>query len=193
MGLTRKQKYGILGKLPFIGKYIRMQVDKATLKELLFIEKQFGSTTVRFDTLIHDLYDCLKDLERPLAIDPVKFHNYTFTVHTRSSKTIAVYLERIYENENLNFDAYFGLYINSRQASFLDWYSNEESIEKFVDQMLGLLMLACVRFKCDGYETLQSPESNVELERLSSSRWLKLLVMDLIQVLVTILEERTGG
>lgn len=193
MGLTRKQKYGILGKLPFIGKYIRMQVDKATLKELLFIEKQFGSTTVRFDTLIHDLYDCLKDLERPLAIDPVKFHNYTFTVHTRSSKTIAVYLERIYENENLNFDAYFGLYINSRQASFLDWYSNEESIEKFVDQMLGLLMLACVRFKCDGYETLQGPESNEELERLSSSRWLKLLIMDLIQVLVTILEERTGG
>lgn len=193
MGLTRKQKYGILGKLPFIGKYIRMQVDKATLKELLFIEKQFGSTTVRFDTLIHDLYDCLKDLERPLAIDPVKFHNYTFTIHTRSSKTIAVYLERIYENENLNFDAYFGLYINSRQASFLDWYSNEESIEKFVDQMLGLLMLACVRFKCDGYETLQGPESNEELERLSSSRWLKLLIMDLIQVLVTILEERTGG
>ncbi len=193
MGLTRKQKYGILGKLPFIGKYIRMQVDKATLKELLFIEKQFGSTTVRFDTLIHDLYDCLKDLERPLAIDPVKFHNYTFTIHTRSSKTIAVYLKRIYENENLNFDAYFGLYINSRQASFLDWYSNEESIEKFVDQMLGLLMLACVRFKCDGYETLQGPESNEELERLSSSRWLKLLIMDLIQVLVTILEERTGG
>lgn len=193
MGLTRKQKYGILGKLPFIGKYIRMQVDKATLKELLFIEKQFGSTTVRFDTLIHDLYDCLKDLERPLAIDPIKFHNYTFTIHTRSSKTIAVYLERIYENENLNFDAYFGLYINSREASFLDWYSNEESVEKFVDQMLGLLMLACVRFKCDGYETLQGPESNEELERLSSSRWLKLLIMDLIQVLVTILEERTGG
>lgn len=193
MGLTRKQKYGMLGKLPFIGKYIRMQVDKATLKELRFIEKQFGSTTVRFDTLIHDLYDCLKDLERPLAIDPLKFHNYTFTIHTRSSKTIAVYLERIFENENLNFDAYFGLYVNSREVSFLDWYSNEESVEKFVDQMLSLLMLTCVRFKCDGYETLQSPESNVELERLSSSRWLKLLVMDLIQVLVTILEERTGG
>jgi len=193
MGLTRKQKYGMLGKLPFIGKYIRMQVDKATLKELLLIEKRFGSTTVRFDTLIHDLYDCLKDLERPLAVDPVKFHNHTFTIHTRSSKTIAVYLERIFENENLNFDAYFGLYVNSREVSFLDWYSNEESVEKFVDQMLGLLMLTCIRFKCDGYETLKFTEGNVELERLSSSRWLKLLIMDLIQVLVTILAERTGG
>lgn len=193
MGLTRKQKYGLLGKLPFIGKYIRMQVDKATLKELLFIEKQFASSTVRFDTLIHDLYDCLKDLERPLAVDPIKFHNYQLLIHTRSSKTISVYLERIYGNENLNFDAYFGLYINQREAGFLDWYSNDESVEKFVDQMMGLLMLTLVRFKCDGYETLKVPESNDELERLSSSRWLKLLIMDLIQVLVTILKERTGG
>lgn len=193
MGLTRKQKYGLMGKLPFIGKYIRRQVDKATLKELLFIEKQFASSTVRFDTLIHDLYDCLKDLERPLAIDPIKFHNYQFLIHTRSSKTISVYLERIYGNENLNFDTYFGLYINNREAKFLDWFSTEESVEKFVDQMMGLLMLTCVRFKCEGYETLIVPESNAELERLSSSRWLKLLIMDLIQVLVTILEERTGG
>lgn len=193
MGLTRKQKYGMLGKLPFIGKYIRKQVDKATLKELLFIEKQFASTMVRFDTLIHDLYDCLKDLERPLAVDPIKFHNRQLVIHTRSSKTISMYLERIYENENLNFDVYFGVYTNSREAGFLDWFSNEESVEKFVDQMLGLLMLACVRFKCDGYETLNVPKSNDELERLSSSRWLKLLIMDLIQVLVTILEERTGG
>jgi hypothetical protein len=193
MGLTRKQKYGILGRLPFIGKYIRMQVDKATLKELLFIEKQFASSTVRFDTLIHDLYDCLKDLERPLAVDPIKFHNYQLLVHTRSSKTISVYLERVYGNENLNFDVYFGLYVNSRDVGFLDWFSNEESLEKFTDQMLGLLMLSCVRFKCDGYETLNAPESNPELERLVSSRWLKLLVMDHIQVLVTILTERTGG
>lgn len=193
MGLTRKQKYGMLGSLPFIGKYIRRQVDKATLKELLFIEKQFASSTVRFDTLVHDLYDCLKDLERPLAVDPGKFHNYQLTIHTRSSKTISTYLERIYGNENLNFDVYFGVYTNSRRAGFLDWFSTEESVELFMDQMLGLLTLSCVRFKCDGYESLKVPESNVELERLSSSRWLKLLIMDLIQVLVTILEERTGG
>lgn len=193
MGLTRKQKYGILGTLPFIGKYMRMQVDKATLKELRLIETQFASSTVRFDTLIHDLYDCLKDLERPLAVDPSRFHNYQFRVHTRSSKTISMYLERIYANENLNFDVYFGVYINSRPAEFLDWYSNEESLELFVDQMMGLLMLSCVRFKCDGYETLKVPESNAELDRLSSSRWLKLLIMDLIQVLATVLEERTGG
>lgn len=193
MGLAPKQKYGMLGKLPFIGKYIRMQVDKATLKELLFIEKQFASSTVRFDTLIHDLYDCLKDLERPLAVDPFKFHNYGLVVHTRSSKTIALYLDRVFNNENLNFDVYFGLYVNSREVEFLDWFSTEESVEHFIDQMMALLVLSCVRFKCDGYETLQVPESNVELERLSSSRWLKLLVMDLIQVLATILKERIGG
>lgn len=193
MGLTRKQKYGILGELPFIGKYIRMRVDKATLKELLMIEKQFASSTVRFDTLIHNLYDCLKDLERPLALDPNNFHNYALDIHTRSSKTISTYLERIYNNENLNIDTYFGVYVQSRQAEFLDWYSSEESVEQFVDQVMGLLALTCVRYKCDGYETLKVPESNAELDRLASSRWLKLLVMDLIQVLTTVLEERTGG
>lgn len=193
MGLTRKEKYGILGELPFIGKYIRTRVDKATLKELLAIEKRFDLPTVRFDTLIHDLYDCLKDLERPLAIDPNNFHNYELVIHTRSSKTISTYLERIYNNENLNFDAYLGVYVHSRRAGFLDWYSNEESVEQFVDQVMGLLALTCVRYKCDGYETFKVPESNAELERLSSSRWLKLLVMDLIQVLATVLEERIGG
>jgi hypothetical protein len=193
MGLTRKQKYGMLGTLPFVGKYVRMQVDKATLKELLLIEKKFTSSTIRFDTLIHDLYDCLKDLERPLLVNPHKFHNYGCLIHTRSSKTIAIYLERIYNNENLNIDTYFSVYANSKQVAFLDWFSTEESVEQFVDQMMGLLVLSCIRFKCDGYETLEAPKSNVALDQLVSSRWLKLLVMDLIQVLVTVLEERIGG
>jgi len=193
MGLTRRQKYGVMGSVPIIGKYIRTRVDKATLSELLMIEARFGSSTVRFDTLVHDLYDCLKDLERPLGIVPAKFHGYQLAIHTRSSKTISEYLERVYENDSLNLDNYFSLYSTSRLTGFLDWFSSEESVEKYFDQMLGLLAFACVQLKCDGYETLKVPESNVALVRLASSRWLKLLMMDLIQVLTTVLEERTGG
>lgn len=193
MGQTRRAKYGIMGKLPFIGKYIRLQVDRGYLVELRSIEARFNGVLDRFDTLVSDLYDCLKDLERPLGIEANKFHNYGLVIHTRSSRTVTEYLERVYGNEFVNLDAYFSLYASSREVSFLDWYSNEESVEKYVDQMIGLLGLVCVQYKCEGYETLIVPESNETLAKLMSSRWLKLLIMDLIHVLTTVLEERTGG
>ncbi len=191
--LTPKQKYQLIHWIPFLGKYVRKQVDLAFIKELKSIEERFSSPLVRFDTLIFDLYDCLNELKRPLQIDPRDFHGYDLLIHTRSSNSISSYLERIYENENLNIDTFFNVHANPRRTPFLNWYSNDETVELFIDQMIGLLGLLCVKSDRKEWKPDKLPENNEALARLYQSRWIKLLIKDVIQLLVTVLGQRTGG
>lgn len=190
---TRKHKYGLIGRLPFIGKYIRKRVDLVFLKELQGIEERLVSPLVRFDTLANDLYDALKDLERPLELDPNLFHGYQLIVHSHSSNSVTSYLQRIFDNELLNIDSFFKLYSDPKTIEFLDWYSNAKSIELYVEQMTSLLGILCAKNKRDEGAPLTVAVSNPALDRMASSRWLRLLVKDLIQVLTVVLTQRTGG
>lgn len=190
---SNKSKYGLLGRLPFLGAYIRKRIDLVFLKELQGIEQRLTSPMVRFDTLVNDLYDALKDLEKPLGVDPNLFHGYQLVVHSHSSNSVTSYLQRIFDNEFLNIDTFFTLYADPKTVQFLDWYSNAKSIELYVEQMTSLLSILCAKQKQEKGEALIVMASNPALDRMATSRWMRLLVKDLIQLLVVVLTQRTGG
>lgn len=193
MNLKKAVGYRWLANWPIIGKVILRKIDIAMLLELQEIEARFALPSVRFVNQINDLYDCLKELQRPLQIDMSLFHDYVLAINTSSSRTISGLFERIADNEGLDLEEHFSK-SGSRVSKFLDWYSNEESVNYFINNTYTLVELYCSRNKRkDDPRELKPIKCNEATERLLNSRWFRVLVNDLIQVLVVILSQRTGG
>lgn len=198
MHLTKRDLLKWLSRLPVIGERYRSKLDHSLLKELEQIEARLtnGSATTRFDTQVHDLYDCLKGLEGPLPVNPREFLQIPMVSHTKSSGQAKGLLERLQQGLYINHDEYFVKAGAVRHHSFLDWYSNDESFAEFLDGMRTLLGLYC-NLKprdADGFQyDKKLALCNDVTETFVLSKWFKLVVLDLIQSLTAVLVQRTGG
>lgn len=183
---------------PIIGKHYRAKLDTAVLERLRLIESRFSSPVVRFSSQLHDLYDCLKDLEDYLEIRAGDFHGYELTTYTKSSVIACALLEQLTNDHTVNPENYFKGGDASIHTDFLDWFSDEESLNDFVAGVSVLLFTYCSRVP-----KVPTPDGepfvglnvyfNDTTETFISGRYFKLLLLDLIQTLTVVLEQRVGG
>lgn len=183
---------------PFIGKRYRAMLNADVLERLKLIESRFSSPVVRFSGQLHDLYDCLKDLEDRLEITSSNFHGYELYTHTKSSKMACALLEQLSNDYTVNVENYFKDGSARTKTEFLDWYSGEESLNDFVAGVNVLLFTYCSRVPKvptpDGEPFVgQDIQFNDTTETFISGRHFKLLLLDLIQTLTVVLEQRVGG
>lgn len=196
MQLTQHGIMKLLSGLPWVGDHFKMKLDEALLVRLDAIEARFSSASVRFATQLHDLYDCLKDLESPLEIEVSRFHGFAMLTHTKTSKEAQKLLERLEQGSYVQPEDYFRS-AGAKHVNFLDWYSNEESVNAFVNQMTRLLIIYCTnnnRSTVEEADVFVEPvETNEVTELFMGTKWFKLMILDLIQMLSVILFERKGG
>lgn len=187
----------VLGNLPVVGGRVKARMDKRILANLEIIEARFSSASVRFATQLHDLYDCLKTLQGPLEIDVKDFHRYVLVVHTKSSNDAARLLERLKVGAVIAHDEYYKPAGIGRHDSFLDWFSNEGSFNEFVEGVMWLLHIYCTNVSRatteEGDPLGPRAECNEMTDEFMGSKWFKLLILDLIQALIVVFTQRTGG
>lgn len=183
---------------PIIGKHYRTKLDVAVLERLQEIESRFSSPVVRFSGQLHDLYDCLKDLEDYLEVNVGAFHGYELTTYTKSSRAACALLEQLSNDHTVTIENYFKDGNVRTKTEFLDWYSGEESLNDFIAGVNVLLFTYCSRVPKvptpDGEPFVgQDIQFNDTTETFISGRHFKLLLLDLIQTLTVVLEQRVGG
>lgn len=194
MVITKPGLLKAMSGLPFVGTRCQTALDKFLLQQLDLIEGRFGSANARFVTQLHDLYDCLKDLQGPLEIDVRRSHGYAVAVHTKTSGDAQRLLDRLHQGFFINPDEYF---TSARRTNLLDWYSNADSIQAFAAGMKDLLQVYCNNHPrpelTDGPAGYREIPVNEVTENFVTSRFFKLVVLDLIQMLTAVLSQRLGG
>ena len=194
MTLTKSGVLKLLSGLPWVGPRYQQELERNLLMRLESIEARFSSSSARFADLLHDLYDCLKELEGPLHVDVSRCHNLYVVTHLKTSGDARRLLERIKIGAFINPDEYF---VGGQRKPFLDWYSNAASFEEFVDGMTYLLAVYCSNTprpgREDGLANVKPIECNEITTHFMAGRWFKVAILDLIQTLGAVLTQRTGG
>lgn len=198
MKITQHGMLKLVSGWPVVGNHFQAKLDKSLLIRLETIEARFSSATVRFATQVHDLYDCLKALQTPLMIEVGSFHSYAMVVHTKTSSDAQKLLERLTDGMFIKHDEYFKSSGIGRRDDFLNWFSNTNTFNAFVSGMTWLLHAYCSKVPRDLTEdgspfSQKEVECNEITEQFMTSRWFRLLILDLIQSLIVVLAQRTGG
>lgn len=198
MKLTQHGVLKVMSSWPVVGDHFQVKLEKSLLLRLETIEARFSSATVRFQTQLHDLYDCLKVLKAPLEIDVRGFHDYVLVAHTKTSGDAQKLLEKLNDGIYIPHEEYFKSVGMGRRDQFLDWFSNEQSFNVFLTSMTWLLHVYCSRVPRTPSEdgtvfVSKEIECNEVTEAFMVSKWFRLLIMDLIQSLTVVLTQRTGG
>jgi len=198
MKLTQHGMLKVMSGWPVVGDHFQSRLDKSLLTRLETIEARFSSASVRFSTQLHDLYDCLKALKAPLDIDVSNFHNYVMIAHTKTSGDAHKLLDKLTNGVYVSHEEFFKSVGAGRRDEFLDWFSNEFSYNGFVSGMTWLLHVYCSKVPRgpdeDGIPFTQKEiECNEVTETFIGSKWFRLLILDLIQSLIVVLTQRTGG
>lgn len=198
MNITQHSVIKLLSAMPVIGNHFKAKLDIALLFRLRTIEARFSSASVRFSSQLHDLYDCLKDLETPVEIDVGLFHSSVMVTHTKTSNDAYRLIERLNLGGFINPEEYFKIAGSVKEHTFLDWYSNEYSFNEFLTGMMILLHVYCNNVPRapseDGTPYVRKIVGCNEItETFMGSKEFKLLILDLIQSLIVVLAQRTGG
>ncbi|MNM09003.1 hypothetical protein D3C81_190830 [compost metagenome] len=199
MNLTNTDVLKLMTRLPVLGSRYQLKLDILLLKRLEQIEARFFKASGRFINQLHDLYDCLKDLQGPLDVDPKACLSIPMVAHTHSSNNAYRLLEDIKTGQYHNPHHYFKKDGQSRYDSFLDWYSNPQSLKEFIEGMMTLLGLYCKANPLE--EETGEPYvfdrkfigSSDVLDNFFGSIWLKYIIMDLLQAVTVVLRQRIGG
>lgn len=187
----------LLSKLPVVGPHYKVKLDRSLRLSLLLIEGRFSNASTRFVTQMHDLYDCLKLLETPLNIKVNKFHGFALTMYTKSSQDAYTLLENIAADLPVSQEPYFNTSEQSHSSMFLDWFSNEHSLNEFIEHMRLLLHMYCESTPSHtkpegGVFKPTSFNCNEQTQAFVKGNQFKLLILDLIRVLNIVLTERIG-
>lgn len=130
--------------VPLIGKRLKVARLNTVLSEVEHIKKQFNKPMVRFDDNMNGLYDCLKGLDMGLQEDIRWFLTLDITCYSKTSTEAATYLKRHLENGFPQEEHFFkNTSVGSLETAFMDWYSNLETAQAFVDQFIYVLDLYC--------------------------------------------------
>jgi hypothetical protein len=130
--------------VPYFGKRIKIARLNSVLLEIEHIKKQFNKPMVRFDDNIHALYDCLKGLDLTLQEDIGWFLDLDITCYSKTSTEAVTYLKRHVENAFPKEEHFFkNTSVGSLETGFMDWYSNYDTAQEFVDTFLYVIDLYC--------------------------------------------------
>jgi hypothetical protein len=179
-----------LRKVPGVQRWATTGYYRLLLKDLTEATDQFGKRNVRYVDVIHRLYDVLKDAELSYEEDFDWMRNQLITVSTKTSGDAYTLLSILIEEKRIALtETYF------RAAPIVPvpvntWYSNQYSVERFLDLGLTLLELYClynpkledVKTSAEGLADQDIPTLNPSLQQLLSGKDFKLLVEDLIEV-----------
>lgn len=199
MNFTNIDVLKAMTRLPILGSRYRLKLDTLVLKRLEMIEARFFKSTGRFINQLHDLYDCLKDLQGPLHVDPKLCLNIAMVAHSKSSNDAYRLLDDLKHNRYQNPHDYFKRDGGYRHNSFLDWYSSPQSLQDFIEGMMTLLGLYCKANPLE--EETGEPfvfdrkfiGSSDTMDNFFASIWLKYAILDLLQAVTVVLRQRTGG
>lgn len=198
MNITKRDVLKILSELPLGGKYFNKKLEKSILTELRLIESRFSLASSRFAVQLHDLYDCLKYLEAPINVKVENYHHLSMTIHTKSVTTACSLIDSLNKNYPVKVEDYFKTIGMGKQDFFLNWFSDENGFNTLLVDSLRLLLLYCSNVprtpNKDGDPYLTKKiNCNPQTEMFIGSKWFKLLILDLIQSLCVVLEQRTGN
>lgn len=130
--------------VPYFGKRFKIARLNSVLAEVAHIKKQFNKPMVRFDDNIHALYDCLRGLDLTLQEDIEWFLTLDITCYTKTSTEAAKYLNRHFENGFPKEEHFFKvLSVGSLETGLLDWYSNFDTAQEFIDLFFYVIDVYC--------------------------------------------------
>lgn len=133
-----------VANIPYFGKRMKVARLNSVLSEIEHIKKQFNKPMVRFDDNIHALYDCLKGLDLTLEEDIGWFLDLDITCFSKTSTEAATYLKRHIENAFPKDEHFFkNLSVGSLETGFMDWYSNYDTAQEFIDLFVYAIDLYC--------------------------------------------------
>lgn len=199
MNFTNIDVLKAMSRLPVLGNRYRLRLDTLLLQRLEMIEGRFFKASGRFINQLHDLYDCLQGVQGPLDVDPKACLNIPMVAHTNSSNDAYRLLEDLKTGKYHNPHHYFKKDGGRRHDSFLDWYSNPQSLQEFLDGMMTLLGLYCKAnpLEEDSGEPFVFDKkyigSSDVMDNFFASIWLKYIVLDLLQAVTVVLRQRIGG
>lgn len=192
MALTKRALFRWLSRIPGIGNLFNRKLDSLTIEQLTEINQRFSKASVRFAAQIQDLYDCLKPLNTSFDINPRVYLPLPIELSTKSSKDAHRLVERVLSGYSWNPDEHFVSNMIEYYPSFLDWYSNGYSLDGYYQGMVKLMELYCALFPVIPNED-DPVECHPVVENFLTSRWFRLMVIDLIKILTLVLIQRRGG
>lgn len=196
MAITKLGLLRLMSGWPFVGKKIRLSLTNRLLEEFDAVEKGFNSATVRFSTSIARLYDSLEGFDFALEEDFETYNTLTLTTYTKTSGEAHRLLQQLRGIGGPKVEGYFKETMKEGVTPFLGWYSNRQSFEGFIAGAIDLIDLY----------TKMNPRSNdghvytakelavaYSTQEFLSSKYFKLLTLDLIQVLRVVLYLEING
>ena len=173
-----------------VSKWQQHKLLLKTIDQLNSIENQFTGGVKSFNQNVESLYDCVIKLPLSIQEDFRLFMTQRFFLSTKTSikasECVSRYLTGVFVDNTLYLDELHA------EKAFVDWYSNAESVDEFVEGMFSLLYRFVI-YKRSINDQLDINEigmvgklSEVEID-LFSSHYFKLLVMDFISVYKVIL------
>lgn len=176
--------------LPVVGKYILRKHLLDTVTQLDEIAARSKRPMVSFDSTIHDLYDCLKDVPLRLENDFEWLMTLEIVAYSKTSGEITELLTRVVTDERFKFDPFFhSLGDVTRDRSLLEWYSNHQATQRFLYKFMQLLHVYCLEFpkeenREEGQQFNQHTrlELSVGLQEFFNSRYFKLTLDDFLTV-----------
>ena len=196
MAITKLGLLRLMSNWPFVGKKIRLTLANRLLEEFDAVEKGFNSATVRFSTAISRLYDSLEGFDFALEEDFAAYHSLTLTAYTKTSGEAHRLLERLQGIGGPKTENYFKETMKESPSPFLGWYSNRQSFEGFIGGSIALIDLYTKMNprSTDGHVyTAKELAVSYSNQEFLSSKYFKLLVLDLLQVLRVVLYLEING
>lgn len=180
-------KFKLLGNLPFIGKKVQLDYYSELMAHLTKFEKQYNKPTVKFDQLIHDLYDCLASAPLAICEDFDWFLTLAITAQTKTSRDALEFLCALEEGHPFQFDPYFKeFHVSSKETDFLAWYSNGETAMGFIWQFMQVLQLYCLENPLDENEGVAFSEHRKAISKpmmeFMSGSYFRLVLDDFITI-----------
>ena len=138
-------KFKMLGNLPFVGKRVQVNYYNSLMEYLTNFEKRVNKPTVKFDQMIHGLYDCLVGAPIAICEDFDWFMTLGITAHTKTARDALAFVYALEEKHHFKFDPFFKeFHVSSKETDFLAWYSNADAATHFIWGFLQLLQLYCL-------------------------------------------------
>lgn len=196
MAITKLALLRLMSNWPFVGKKIRLTLANQLLDKFDLVEKGFSSPTIRFSHNLHTLYDSLEGFDYTLEEDFQAYHRLTLVAYTKTSGEAHRLLERLRGIGGPKVEEYFKDTMKEAPSPFLNWYSNKHSFEGFIGGTIWLLDLYTkMNPRSDDGHVYTAKELAVSYstQEFLSSKYFKLLVLDLIQALRIVLDLEING
>ena len=183
-----------LSALPWIGWWFHYKYCQMVMGRLDELSQQFSSPMVRFATIIHGLYDVLKEARMPLEEDFEWLSTLLIPINTKTSEEACRLLEALLLGRGIKVSEAFRSREPFEPIEVLDWYSNKESVDQFYEHGLLVMQAYCDKNPIDpDWEDVSKPTVNwtPPVINFISSLEFKLFVHDMIAVTRLILQSQT--